>query len=137
MITRIDHIGIAVQSIRESLAFFEDALGVQLDRIETEEGGETKVAFLPVGKSDVELVEPQDMESGLGKFLEKRGEGIHHICLEVDNIEAALARLKEHGAQLIDETPRINTQGNRYAFIHPKSAHGVLIELYERPTKDE
>lgn len=136
MITRIDHIGIAVESIKESLAFFEDALGVKLDRVETEEGGKTNVAFLPVGKSDVELVEPQDRESGLGKFLAKRGEGIHHICFQVDDINAALARLKDHGAQLIDESPRTNGQGNRYAFIHPKSAHGVLIELYEKPTAD-
>ncbi len=136
MITRIDHIGIAVENIREALAFFEDALGVKLDRVELEEGGKTQVAFLPVGKSDVELVEPQDADSGLGKFLAKRGEGVHHICFEVDDITAALARLKEHGAQLIDETPRTNAKGMRYAFVHPKSAHGVLIELYEKPTKD-
>ncbi|MBI4789591.1 MAG: methylmalonyl-CoA epimerase [Chloroflexi bacterium] len=131
MIARIDHIGIAVQSISQALAFFEQALGIKLERIESEEGGRTQVAFLPVGASDVELVEPQDAESGLAKFLAKRGEGVHHICFEVDDIEAALARLKEHGAQLIDETPRSNAKGQRYAFIHPKSAHGVLIELYE------
>ncbi len=133
MITRIDHIGIAVQNIGEALAFFEQALGIQLDRTEAEEGGKTEVAFLPVGGSDVELVEPQDAESGLAKFLAKRGEGVHHICFEVDDIEGALARLKEHGAQLIDETPRQNARGQRLAFVHPKSAHGVLIELYERP----
>jgi methylmalonyl-CoA epimerase len=133
MIARIDHIGIAVQSINESLKFFEEALGMKLDHIATEEGGRTQVAFLPVGASDVELVEPQDAESGLGKFLAKRGEGVHHICFEVDDIESALARLKEHGAQLIDETPRMNATGMRYAFIHPKSAHGVLIELYQKP----
>ncbi len=136
MITRIDHIGIAVESIREALTFFQDALGVKLDRIELEEGGKTQVAFLPVGKSDVELVEPGDPESGLGKFLAKRGEGVHHICFEVNDITAALARLKEHGAQLIDETPRTNAKGMRYAFIHPKSAHGVLIELYEKARTD-
>jgi len=135
MIARIDHIGIAVQSINESLKFFEDALGMKLDRIASEEGGRTKVAFMPVGSSDVELVEPQDAESGLGKFLVKRGEGIHHICFEVDDIEAALARLKEHGAQLIDETPRTNSSGMKLAFIHPKSAHGVLIELYQKSQK--
>ncbi len=131
MITRIDHIGIAVQNIREALAFFEEALDIKLERVESEEGGRTQVAFLPVGASDVELVEPQDAESGLAKFLAKRGEGVHHICFEVDDIEAALARLKEHGAQLIDEVPRRNAAGQRYAFIHPKSAHGVLIELYQ------
>ena len=133
MIARIDHIGIAVQDISDALKFFQDALGVKLDRVESEEGGRTKVAFLPVGSSDVELVEPQDADSGLAKFLAKRGEGVHHICFEVDDIDAALTRLKEKGAQLIDETPRVNAQGMRYAFIHPKSAHGVLIELYQKP----
>ena len=137
MIVRIDHIGIAVQNINDALAFFQDALGVKLDRVESEEGGRTKVAFLPVGASDVELVEPQDVDSGLAKFLAKRGEGVHHICFEVDDIDAALARLKEKGAQLIDETPRVNAQGMRYAFIHPKSAHGVLIELYQRPKTED
>ena len=132
MIARIDHIGIAVQNITEALSFFQEALGIKLERVESEEGGRTQVAFLPVGASDVELVEPHDSESGLAKFLAKRGEGVHHICFEVDDIEGALARLKEHGAQLIDETPRSNAKGQRYAFIHPKSAHGVLIELYEK-----
>ena len=136
MITRIDHIGIAVQSIREALSFFEESLGIKLERLESEEGGRTQVAFLPVGTSDVELVEPQDAESGLGKFLAKRGEGVHHICFEVDDIEGALARLRKHGAQLIDETPRQNAAGQKYAFIHPKSAHGVLIELYQRRNTD-
>jgi methylmalonyl-CoA epimerase len=136
MIARIDHIGIAVQNISDALKFFQDALGLKLDHIATEEGGRTQVAFMPVGSSDVELVEPQDAESGLAKFLAKRGEGVHHICFQVDDIDGALARLKEHGAQLIDETPRTNAAGMRYAFIHPKSAHGVLIELYQRPTKD-
>jgi methylmalonyl-CoA/ethylmalonyl-CoA epimerase len=133
MIARIDHIGIAVQNINDALTFFQDALGLQLDHIASEEGGRTQVAFLPVGSSDVELVEPQDDESGLARFLAKRGEGIHHICFEVDDIDAALARLKAKDAQLIDETPRVNGQGMRYAFIHPKSAHGVLIELYQKP----
>lgn len=138
MITRIDHIGIAVQNITDALKFFQDALGMKLDHIASEEGGRTQVAFMPVGASEIELVEPQDSESGLAKFLAKRGEGIHHICFEVDNIDAALARLKDHGAQLIDETPRTNAKGWRYAFIHPKSAHGVLIEMYQQPmTKDE
>ncbi len=132
MITRIDHIGIAIQNINEALAFFQDALGIELDRIVSEEGGRTKVAFMPVGASDVELVEPQDTESGLAKFIAKRGEGVHHICFEVDDIDAALARLKEHRAQLIDQTPQQNAAGMRYAFIHPKSAHGVLIELYQK-----
>jgi methylmalonyl-CoA/ethylmalonyl-CoA epimerase len=132
MIARIDHIGIAVENITGALEFFKDALGMSLGQIALEEGGRTRVAFLPVGGSELELVEPQEKESGLAKFLTKRGEGIHHICFEVDDIEAALERLKQHGAQLIDETPRVSTSGTRYAFIHPKSAHGVLIELYQK-----
>lgn len=132
MIIRIDHVGIAVHAINEALDFFEYALGMKLEHVESEEGGRTEVAFLPVGSSDVELVEPRDSESGLGKFLNKRGEGVHHICFEVDDIAAALGKLKEHGAQLIDELPRTNSRGQKYAFIHPKSAHGVLIELYQQ-----
>ena len=132
MITRIDHIGIAVTNVTDALQFFQDALGIQLDHIAQEEGGRTQVAFMPVGASDVELVEPQDTESGLAKYLAKRGEGVHHICFEVSDIDEALARLKEHGAQLIDEMPRRNAKGMRYAFVHPKSAHGVLIELYQK-----
>ncbi len=136
MITRIDHIGIAVQNIQEALTFFEDALGLDLERIALEEGGQTKIAFLPIGDSDVELVEPQDAESGLARYLAKRGEGMHQICVEVDDIESALARLKEHGAQLIDEKPRQNAHGQLLAFVHPKSAHGVLIELYQRSPEE-
>ncbi len=132
MLTRIDHIGIAVQEINEALRFFEQALGLKLQRVESEEGGRTDVAFLPVGQTEVELVEPKDADSGLAKYLAKRGEGVHHICFEVDDIEGALARLKANGAQLIDETPRTNARGQRYAFVHPKSAHGVLIELYQK-----
>jgi methylmalonyl-CoA epimerase len=132
MIARIDHIGIAVQSVDGALEFFERALGMKLDHVAMEEGGRTRVAFLPVGGAEVELVEPQDADSGLGKFLAKRGEGIHHICFQVDDIEAALAQLGANGAQLIDETPRVNASGMIYAFIHPKSAHGVLIELYQK-----
>ncbi len=132
MITRIDHIGIAVQNISDALKFFQDALGMKLDHQDSEEGGRTKVAFMPLANTEVELVQPNDTESGLAKFLAKRGEGVHHICFEVDNIEEALTRLTVHGAQLIDETPRTNARGQKYAFVHPKSAHGVLVELYEK-----
>lgn len=132
MIARLDHIGIAVQDIQDALQFFQNALGLELDHVALEEGGKTEVAFLPVSGSEVELVKSSDPESGLSKYLAKRGEGIHHICFEVSDIDGALARLKENGAQLIDETPRLNASGTRYAFIHPKSAHGVLIELYQK-----
>lgn len=135
MMKRLDHIGIAVQDINDALKFFERALGMKLEHVATEEGGKTDVAFLPIGESEIELVQTHDPESGLGKFLAKRGEGIHHICFEVDDIRAAMARLQENGAQLIDETPRVNASGMQYAFIHPKSAHGVLIELYQKATE--
>ncbi|TAH49730.1 MAG: methylmalonyl-CoA epimerase [Chloroflexota bacterium] len=135
MTKRLDHIGIAVQDINDALKFFESALGMKLEHVATEEGGKTDVAFLPIGESEIELVQTHDPESGLGKFLAKRGEGIHHICFEVDDIRAAMARLQENGAQLIDETPRVNASGMQYAFIHPKSAHGVLIELYQKATE--
>lgn len=132
MLIRLDHVGVAVQEMADALKFFQDALGMDLDHIALEEGGKTRVAFLPIGGSEMELVQPLDSESGLAKFLAKRGEGIHHLCFEVDDIEGALARLKANGAQLIDETPRSNASGTKYAFIHPKSAHGVLIELYQK-----
>lgn len=135
MLLRLNHIGIAVQDINDALKFFERALGMKLEHVASEEGGKTDVAFLPIGESEIELVQTHDPESGLGKFLTKRGEGIHHICFEVDDIRAAMARLQENGAQLIDETPRVNASGMQYAFIHPKSAHGVLIELYQKATE--
>ncbi len=132
MIKRIDHIGIAVQDIDNALGFFQAALGLKLENIELEEGGRTRVAFLPSGESDIELIQPLENESGLAKFLAKRGEGVHHVCFEVDDIQAALEQMRASGAQLIDETPRLNSRGQQYAFVHPKSAHGVLVELYQK-----
>lgn len=132
MITRIDHIGIAVQNIDAALKFYADALGLELARTDTEVGQKSVVAFMPAGASEVELIEPIGEESPVTRFLAKRGEGIHHICFEVDDLEATLARLKARGVQLIDETPYIGTGGKKIAFIHPKAARGVLIELYEK-----
>jgi methylmalonyl-CoA/ethylmalonyl-CoA epimerase len=131
MIKKIDHIGIAVQNIDDALKLFVDALGLHLTHTDTEAGQKSIVAFLPAGSGEVELVEPLDEDSPVARFLQKRGEGIHHICFEVDNIDAALARLKSRGVQLIDEKPYIGTGGKKIAFIHPKAAHGVLIELYQ------
>lgn len=127
---KIDHIGIVVRDIHQALGFYESALGLALDQVKEAPDQKVKVAFLPAGESNIELVQPLTDDTGTAKFLEKRGEGIHHICLEVDDIEAALAQLKAHGAPLIDETPRPGAHG-RVAFIHPKGAHGVLIELVE------
>ncbi len=127
---KIDHIGIVVRDIQQALGFYESALGLALDQVKEVPDQKVKVAFLPAGESNIELVQPLTDDTGTAKFLEKRGEGIHHICLEVEDIEAALAQLQAHGAPLIDETPRPGAHG-RVAFIHPKGAHGVLIELVE------
>src|SRR5919202_2128578 len=132
MIRKIDHIGIAVHNIDDALKLFSDALGLNLTHTDTEEGQQSIVAFLPAGQGEVELVEPMGENGPVARFLQKRGEGIHHICFEVDNIDVALARLKERGIQLIDEKPYIGTGGKKIAFIHPKAAHGVLIELYQK-----
>ncbi len=128
--TKIDHIGIVVRDIQQALGFYESALGLSLSQVVEVPDQKVQVAFLPVGESNIELVQPLTDDTGTAKFLEKRGEGIHHICLEVEDIETALARLKVHGAPLIDEVPRPGAHG-RVAFIHPKGAYGVLIELVE------
>ena len=132
MIKKIDHIAIVVRSIEEALPTYEGALGLELTEVEEMPEQAVKIAFLPVGESEIELVEPLTTDSGVARFLEKRGEGLHHICLEVEDIEAALQDLAAKGVRLIDEQPRQGAHG-RVAFLHPKSAHGVLIELIEKP----
>jgi methylmalonyl-CoA epimerase len=129
--SKIDHIGVVVQDIRQALEAYEAALGLPLREVADIPDQKVRVAFLPVGESNVELVQPLTADSGIARFLEKRGEGVHHICLEVGDIEAAMARLREHGVELIDEAPRKGIHG-RVAFVHPKGMHGVLIELLER-----
>ncbi len=131
MINRIDHIGIAVNSIDEALKLYRDALGLTVTHTADEPEQRVKVAFLPRGGSEIELLEPYPGDGPVRKFMEKRGEGIHHICVEVDDIESVLARLAAQNVQLIDATPRTNSRGQKIAFIHPKGAHGVLIELYQ------
>ena len=131
MIKKIDHIAIIVRNIEEALQVYEGALGLELTEITEVPEQAVRVAFLPVGESEIELVEPLSTSSGVAKFLEKRGEGLHHICLEVEDIEAALRDLAATGVRLIDEQPRQGAHG-RVAFLHPKSAHGVLIELIEK-----
>jgi len=131
MIKRIDHIGIAVNNLDEALKVYRDALGLGVTQIADEPEQKVKVAFLPRGGSEIELLEPYPGDGPIRKFMEKRGEGIHHICLEVDDIEASLAELTRQGVQLIDEMPRMNSRGQKIAFVHPKAAHGVLIELYQ------
>lgn len=129
-IKKINHVAIVVESIDSALSFWQEQLGLTLDHIEDVPSQASKVAFLPVGEGEVELVEPTDPQSGMAKYLEKRGEGMHHICLEVDDIEGMLNILKEKDVRLINEKP-IDLPGRRMAFIHPKAANGVLMELYE------
>ena len=127
----IHHIAIAVHDLDAALAFYRDGLGLDVAerREEPEEGVE--IAFLPAGEGEIELIRPLDEEGGVARFLEKRGEGLHHICVAVDDVEAAMEQLRATGAQLLSEEPRVNIHGTRYVFIHPKSARGVLLELYE------
>lgn len=128
---KLEHIGIATPHLDEALKFWRDALGLEL--VQTEEVAEqgVRVAMLPVGEPSVELLEPTSETSPVAKFLAKRGAGIHHIAVRVDDIRATLQRLKEQGARLIDESPRVGAGGCLVAFIHPASAGGVLLELVE------
>jgi methylmalonyl-CoA/ethylmalonyl-CoA epimerase len=128
---KINHLGIATKGIDEALAFWSDALGLESVHTETVEDQKVRVAMLPIGESRIELLEPTSDDSPISKFLEKRGGGIHHIAVEVDDIEAALAKLKANGARLIDETPRKGAEGCLVAFVHPSSANGVLLELVQ------
>lgn len=130
-VKRIDHIAVVVDDIDTSLAFWRDALGLEMTHLEEVKGQESIIAFLPTGGSEVELVKPTTETSGVAKYLAKRGPGMHHICLEVDNLEAMLADMKAKGVKLINETPTIGAGGKQIAFIHPSSANGVLVELYQ------
>mgnify|MGYP001320514989 FL=1 len=129
---KIDHLGIATKSITESLKFWGDALGLENVHTEVVEEQKVRVAMLPIGESRVELLEPTSDDSPISKFLEKRGGGIHHIAVEVENIAESLAKLKAEGARLIDETPRIGAEGCLIAFVHPATTGGVLLELIEK-----
>lgn len=128
---KIDHIGIATKGIDEALKFWEDALGLRNVHTEVVEDQKVRVAMLPIGESRIELLEPTSEDSPISKFLEKRGGGIHHIAVEVPDINASLAQLRSNGVRLIDETPRIGAEGCLVAFVHPSSANGVLLELVQ------
>jgi methylmalonyl-CoA/ethylmalonyl-CoA epimerase len=134
MIKSINHVAIVVEDLESALAFWRDALGLPLAKTEENPGENVDIAFLPVGESEIELLQPTDPESGIGKYLAKKGQGMHHLCVEVTGIEAVIARLVAHGVEMINDTPRARPEGTRYAFVHPKSAGGVLVELYELPT---
>jgi methylmalonyl-CoA/ethylmalonyl-CoA epimerase len=128
---KMNHIGIAVKDLDAVLTFYRDALGLTVTHVDEVPEQGVRIAFLPLGDTEIELVQPTDATGSVAAFLEKRGEGLHHICLEVDNIDAALADLAAQGVRLIDEAPKVGSQGQRMAFVHPKAAHGVLVELYE------
>jgi methylmalonyl-CoA/ethylmalonyl-CoA epimerase len=128
---KINHLGIATNSIDEALKFWADALGLENIHTETVEDQKVRIAMLPVGESRIELLEPTADDSPISKFLEKRGGGIHHIAVGVDDIEASLKLLKDKGLRLIDENPRIGAEGCLVAFIHPSSTGGVLFELVQ------
>ena len=130
--TVVDHIGIAVSSIDDALDFWESSLGVKCTGRETVEDQKVTTAFLPIKESEIELLEATSEESSIAKFIEKRGEGIHHLALRVDDLETCLAELRTKGIKLIDETPRKGAGGAMIAFIHPKATGGILLELSQR-----
>ena len=132
---KINHVAIVVQNIDAALSFWEQTFGLELDHVEEVPSQKSKVAFLPLGESEIELVQPTTSDSGLANFLEKRGEGMHHICIEVEDIDAALAELKSKGVRLINEVPE-ELPGRKMAFVHPKAANGVLVELYQLTEKE-
>ncbi len=134
---KINHLGIATDGIDEALKFWANALGLENVHTETVEDQKVRVAMLPIGETRIELLEPTSDDSPIAKFLEKRGGGIHHIAVEVENIEESLAKLKSEGVRLIDEKPRIGAEGCLVAFVHPKSANGVLLELVQEQKRQK
>lgn len=132
-IKRIDHIAILVDDLEQPLSFWHDMLGLEMTHMTDVPAERARIAFLSVGDSEVELVQPTTNDSGLARFLNKRGPGMHHICLEVDNLDEMLLELKAKGVQLINQEAVTLEGGKRYAFVHPKSANGVMVELYELP----
>ena len=132
MITGLDHIGIAVKNLDEALEIYEKTLGLEVDKICVVEEQKVKVAFLRAGESRIELLEPTDKEGPVARFIEKRGEGVHHIAFTVADIEASLQEMKDKGIAVVDEKPRIGAEGFKIAFLHPKSTKNVLVELREK-----
>lgn len=130
-IKKINHVAVVVDDMEKALAFWRDALGMELHELRDVSAEKSQVAFLPLKGSEVELVVPTSNDSGIAKYLAKRGPGMHHICLEVDDILGMLAQLRSKGVRLINEEPRTGADGKKYAFIHPESTSGVLVELYE------
>ncbi|MBK8419973.1 methylmalonyl-CoA epimerase [Candidatus Villigracilis saccharophilus] len=130
-ITAVNHVAVVVEDMEKSLLFWRDALGIQLHELRDVPAEQSQVAFLPIAGAEVELVMPTTTDSGIAKYLAKRGQGMHHLCLEVDDIEGMMAQLKAKNIRLINEEPRISVDGKKYVFIHPESTGGVLVELYQ------
>ncbi|OYT15667.1 MAG: methylmalonyl-CoA epimerase [Bacteroidetes bacterium 4572_77] len=129
---KVDHIGIAVKNIDEAIKVYSEVLGLEIGGTEVVEEQKVKVAFLPVGDSEIELLESTSEDGPIAKYIERNGEGIQHIAFRVENIEKAIEEMKEKGMRMIDETPRYGAGGAKIAFVHPKSTNRVLIELTER-----
>jgi methylmalonyl-CoA/ethylmalonyl-CoA epimerase len=132
-IKKIHHVAVVVEDIDSSLSFWRDALGIPLGQVKDVPAEKARIAFLPVGEAEVELVQPVGGDSGLAKYLQKRGPGMHHLCVQVDGIAVLLVQLKAKGVRLINETALSGENGKKYAFVHPESTGGVLVELYELP----
>jgi methylmalonyl-CoA/ethylmalonyl-CoA epimerase len=130
-VKQINHVAVVVDDMDNALSFWRDALGIELHGMYDVPAEKSQVAFLPLPGSEVELVRPTADDSGIAKYLAKRGPGMHHLCLEVDDIEGMLSQLKSKGVRLINEEPRTAADGKKYAFIHPESTSGVLVELYQ------
>ena len=130
-IKQLNHVAVVVDDMEKSLSFWRDALGMDLHELRDVPAEKSQVAFLPLAGSEVELVMPTTDDSGIAKYLAKRGPGMHHLCLEVDDIVGMLAQLKARNIRLINEEPRLAADGKKYAFVHPESTGGVLVELYQ------
>lgn len=130
-IKKINHVAVVIEDMEKGLSFWRDALGMQMQELRDVPAEKSQVAFLPLAGSEIELVVPTSDDSGIAKYLAKRGPGMHHICLEVDDIVGMLAQLKSKNVRLINEEPRTTADGKKYAFVHPESTSGVLVELYE------
>ena len=133
MIQKINHIALVVEDMIAAQNFWVEVMGIPLKGEKHVAEQQVDVSFLPVGESDIELLQPTTDNSGVAKYIAKRGPGIHHICFEVDDIQDMMNRLAESGVQLIDAAPRVDDSGKQYAFVHPKSTGGVLVELYQLP----
>jgi methylmalonyl-CoA/ethylmalonyl-CoA epimerase len=135
-IQKINHVAVVVKNLENALEFWEGQLGLKLEKIETVESMSVRIAFLPVGDSEIELVEPTAEETGTARFLRERGPGMHHLCLEVADLPVKLEDLKDKGVHLIHEVPEEMEDGRLLAFIHPRSTGGVLLELYQLPEEN-